>query len=134
MSFKITSTMTALKIGSKWKGFYDAPLPYGRREFSCEITEITENQSFVGQGEDAEGIFSIKGSLGNTKIILEDGQERQTCDISFVKDYLADDGYKGVEYKGTLSDHKITGQYSFLWKKAFISKTVTGIFEMEVVV
>ena len=126
--------MASLQVGSNWKGFYDAPLPYGRREFSCEITKITENQSFIGQGEDAEGNFSIKGSLGSTKTISEDGQESVTCDITFIKDYLADDGYKGVEYKGTLTDHRITGQYSFLWKKAFLSKTVTGIFEMEVVI
>merc|ERR1712133_59405 len=120
--------MTAFKVGSKWKGYFDAPLPYGRRDFSCEITEMTDKNSFVGEGEDADGKFSIKGSLCNFTNIMENGQEWQICEINFVKDYLADDGYKGIQYKGTMNREKITGEYSFLWKKAFLSKTVTGNF------
>ena len=120
--------MTAFKLTSKWKGFFDAPLPYGRREFSCEVTKMSQNM-FIGRGEDSDGGFSFNGSLSNIKTISQDGIETQTCDITFVKDYLAEDGYKGVEYKGILTGDKIKGNYSFLWKKAFLSKTVTGIFE-----
>ena len=126
--------MSAFKVGSKWKGYFDAPLPYGRRDYICEITEMADKHSFVGEGEDADGKFSIKGSLCNCTTILENGQEREICDINFVKDYLADDGYKGIQYNATLNREKITGEYSFLWKKAFLSKTVTGKFEMEVVI
>ena len=125
--------MSLFKVGFKWKGFYDAPLPYGRREYTCEIIEIKDEYNFIGQGEDAEGQFSIKGSLSNIKTIVEDGTEHQTCDVHFNKDYLSDDGYKGIQYNGKLVQEKITGEYSFLWKKAFLSKTVTGKFEMDLV-
>ena len=39
--------MTAFKVTSKWKGFFDAPLPYGRREFSCEVTKMSQNISIL---------------------------------------------------------------------------------------
>jgi hypothetical protein len=125
--------MMYLKPGSKWKGFYDAPLPYGRQEFTCEVEEVTEECRFVATGEDKDGKFTLKGCLPNINpSLMKEGQdnEDETYDISFVKDYLSEDGYKGVEYKGTLVGTKITGNYSFVWKKGFISKTVTGKFEM----
>ena len=124
--------MTSFKVNSKWKGFYDAPLPYGRREFTCKVMKMGENR-FIGEGEDADGNFLINGNLSNFKTVSKDGMEIQTCDITFVKDYLTEDGYKGIEYNGTLTGEKIKGQYSFLWKKAFISKNVTGEFEMELI-
>ena len=126
--------MTALKCGSKWKGFYDAPLPYGRQEFTCHVEEVKQDYTFVGNGEDKDGKFSVKGSLTNIKAVSneeEDGNQEVSCgDVFFVKDYLSESGYKGIDYKGTLRGSKITGNYSFVWKKSFISKTVTGIFEM----
>ena len=128
--------MTIFNIGSNWKGFYDAPLPYGRQEFTCAIDEHTADNTFVAIGQDKEGKFSAKGSLVNIKTASkeeEDDDEDETCDINFIKDYLNEDGYKGVEYKGKLCGTKITGNYSFVWKKSFISKTVTGIFEMNLV-
>ena len=123
--------MATFKGGSNWKGFYDAPLPYGRQEFTCEVEEVTTDYQFVATGHDKEGKFSFKGSLVNFKPVLEETDEDETwCDISFVKDYLSEDGYKGVEYKGKVCGTKITGNYSFVWKKSFLSKNVTGLFEM----
>ena len=121
------------KPGSKLKGFYDAPLPYGRQEFTCAVEEVTEEYRFVATGEDKDGKFSLKGCLTNIEpSLMKEGEdnEDETYGISFVKDYVSEDGYKGVEYKGTLVGTKITGNYSFVWKKGFISKTVTGKFEM----
>ena len=127
--------MTTFKSGSNWKGFYDAPLPYGRQQFTCTVAEVTTDYTFAATGQDKAGKFSAKGSLTNIKVVSEkdDSDDNATCDISFIKDYLNEDGYKGVEYKGKLIGNKITGNYSFVWKKSFISKTVTGIFEMNLV-
>lgn len=123
----------AFQQGSSWKGFYDAPFPYGRQEFTCRVTEMREDGTFVANGDDKEGQFSLKGDLVNIQpnLIKDRGQnEDGTSDIHFIKDYLSEDGYKGIDYKGVLVGTKITGSYTYLWKKGFISKTVTGIFEM----
>ena len=55
-----------------------------------------------------------------------------TCDITFIKDYLDEKGYKGIKYNGKLCGDKITGEYSFVWRASFLSKNVKGIFEMNI--
>ena len=123
--------MATFNNGSKWKGFYDAPFPYGRQEFTLDVEEVTPDNAFLAIGHDKEGKFSAKGSLSNITLASEEGNE--TCDINFVKDYVSKDGYKGVEYKGKLNGSKIIGHYSFVWRKSFINKSITGIFEMTLV-
>ena len=131
--------MTAFKSGTSWKGFYDAPSPYGREEFTIFVDEVTTDYNFVATGQDRTGSFSAKGSLTNIKVpvAVDDQQDideevSATCDISFIKDYLDEKGYKGIKYNGRLCGHKITGEYSFVWRASFLSKNVKGIFEMNI--
>jgi hypothetical protein len=50
--------------------------------------------------------------------------------VEFVKDYVEEGNYKGIRYKGSLQGNKITGKYSFLYKKMFLSLQVSEDFEM----
>ena len=131
--------MTLFRTGSSWKGFYLAPSPYGREEFTIVVDEVTPDFNFVATGHDNTGTFSAKGSLTNIKAPVTDSEHENidskgspTCDINFTKDYLDEKGYKGIKYNGKLCDNKITGEYSFVWRASFLSKTVTGIFEMNI--
>ena len=125
--------MESFKVGSKWKGFFDAPFPYGRQEFTCNVEELTKDCKFVAAGYDKEGNFTVKGLLTNVNHVSEENEDDDICDISFIKDYLTKDGYKGIKYKGKLTGRRINGNYSFDWKKSFISKKVSGVFEMNLV-
>ena len=130
--------MEKFALGSNWEGFYDAPLPYGRQKFSLQVEDVEEkDNTFKAIGSDKDGKFTATGSLTNVKNDLEEDNEKEDnipcCDIHFIKDYISEDGYKGIEYNGKLIGPKITGNYSFVWKKSFLSKTINGIFEMNLV-
>ena len=130
--------MATLALGSHWEGFYDAPLPYGRQKFTLQVEDVKEkDNTFKASGSDKDGKFTATGSLINVKNDLEEDNAKEDdtpcCDIHFIKDYISEDGYKGIEYNGKLIGQKITGNYSFVWKKSFLSKTIKGIFEMNLV-
>ena len=73
--------MESFKVGSKWKGFFDAPFPYGRQEFTCNVEELTTECKFVATGYDKEGNFTAKGLLSNIKHVSEEDDDDQLCDI-----------------------------------------------------
>ena len=130
--------MASFAPGSHWEGFYDAPLPYGRQKFTLQVVDVEEkDNTFKAIGSDKDGKFTANGSLTNAKNDLEEDSEKEEsiicCDIHFIKDYISEDGYKGIEYNGKLTGQKMTGNYSFVWKKSFLSKTINGIFEMNLV-
>ena len=130
--------MATFELGSRWEGFYDAPLPYGRQKFTLKVEHVKEeDNTFKAIGSDKDGKFTATGSLTNVKNDLEEDNVKKDCtpcpDIHFIKNYISEDGYKGIEYNGKLIGQKITGNYSFVWKKSFLSKTITGIFEMNLV-
>ena len=130
--------MAIFVLGSHWEGFYVAPLPYGRQKFTLQVEDVKEkDNTFKASGSDKDGKFTATGSLTNVKNDLEEDNEKEDyisyCDIHFIKDYISEDGYKGIEYNGKLIGPKITGNYSFVWKKSFLSKTINGIFEMNLV-
>ena len=122
--------MTMFKSGRSWKGFYQAPSPYGRQEVTVFVNEATPDLSFVLTGQDSWGTFSAKGSLTNIKVPVADSEQEhigdeisRTCDISFIKHYVDEKGYKGIKHNGKLFGNKITGKYSFVWRASFLSKT-----------
>ena len=130
--------MATFALGSHWEGFYDAPLPYGRQTFTLKVEDVEEkDNTFKAIGSDKDGKFTATGSLTNLRNDLEEDNVKenytQCCDIHFIKDYISEDGYKGIEYNGKLIGQKITGNYSFVWKKSFLSKTINGIFQMNLV-
>ena len=130
--------METFVLGSHWEGFYDAPRPYGRQKFTLQVEDVKEkDNTFKAIGSDNDGKFTATGSLTNVKNDLEENKLKedctQCCDIHFIKNYISEDGYKGIEYKGKLMGQKITGNYSYVWKKSFLSKTINGIFEMNLV-
>ena len=130
--------MATFALGSRWEGFYDAPLPYGRQKFTLQVEDVKEkDNTFKAIGSDKDGKFTATGSLTNVKNDLEKNKEKKDdtpcIDIHFIKDYISEDGYKGIEYNGKLIGPKITGNYSFVWKRSFLSKTINGIFEMNLV-
>ena len=130
--------MATFAVGSHWEGFYDAPLPYGRQKFTLQVEDVKEkDNAFKAIGSDKDGKFTAIGSLTNgTNDLKEDNVKEDytpCCDIHFIKDYIAEDGYKGIEYNGKLIGQSIKGNYSFVWKKSFLSKTINGMFEMNLV-
>merc|ERR1711874_913677 len=105
--------------GSRWEGWYAAPSPFGKTEFVVDIEEADDEGNFSGQGTDKQGEFPIQGKVseGNVK---------------FTKDYK-DGSHKGIVFEGVLEEGVVTGKYSFVYKKAFISMNICQEFEMKIV-
>ena len=55
----------------KFHGWYDAPFPFGRTEFTVTIEEYDEvSEVFTGRGEDKQGQFTISGSISGHTVIF----------------------------------------------------------------
>lgn len=108
-----------LACGTSWEGWYAAPSPFGRTEFTVDIEEDDEEGNFTGEGVDKQGEFRIKGNMsgGNVK---------------FTKDYK-DGSHTGVVFEGVMEDGMVKGKYRFLYKKAFISMNICEEFQMKIV-
>jgi len=104
---------------TSWEGWYAAPSPFGRTEFTVDIDSADEDGNFSGEGRDKQGEFRIKGKVvdGNVK---------------FTKDYK-DGSHTGVVFEGVLEDGVVKGKYKFLFKKAFISMNICEEFSMKIV-
>lgn len=102
---------------AKFTGWYDAPFPFGKTEFSLLIESCGPDGEFSGSGQDKQGEFTVKGNVEGQKVV-------------FVKDYK-DRKYTDIKYDGLLDGDHIEGQYSFLYKTLVINMNVKEKFYMK---
>ena len=70
--------MATFELGSRWEGFYDAPLPYGRQKFTLKVEHVKEeDNTFKAIGSDKDGKFTATGSLTNVKNDLEEDNVKE---------------------------------------------------------
>ena len=106
--------------GTSFSGWYDAPLGFGRTEFTATVQTFEESTgAWAATGTDKQGDFTLKGKV--------EGEE-----VSFVKDFTAADGYKDIKYKGNIENDEVSGAYNFFYKALFISLPINENFYMKV--
>ena len=75
--------------------------------------------AWTARGTDSKGDFTLEGKV--------EGSE-----VSFVKDFTAADGYKGIKYQGTVDHDEVEGSYHFFYKALFINLPINENFYMKV--
>ena len=106
--------------GTEFSGWYDAPLGFGRTEFTARVETFEERTgAWTARGTDSQGDFTLKGKV--------EGSE-----VSFVKDFTAAEGYKDIKYKGTVENDEVKGAYNFFYKALFINLPINENFYMKV--
>merc|ERR1712051_700467 len=106
--------------GTKYTGWYDAPLGFGRTEFTATIETYQERTGeFSATGSDKQGDFTLKGKM-------------QGAQVDFVKDFTEAGGYKDIKYKGNIENDEIKGTYNFFYRALFINLPINENFYMKV--
>lgn len=106
--------------GSELTGWYDAPLGFGRTDFTATVVSYDDQTGdFNASGTDSQGDFTLKGKV--------EGDE-----VSIVKDYVASDGYKNIKYRGTVENDEVKGTYKFRYKALFIDIPIHENFYIKV--
>ena len=106
--------------GTAFSGWYDAPLGFGRTQFTATVETYEESTgAWTARGTDKQGDFTLKGKV--------EGSE-----VNFVKDFTAASGYKDIKYKGTVENDEVKGTYNFFYKALFINLPINENFYMKV--
>ena len=112
-------TNNIFQPGKKLTGYYDAPFPFGRTEFSLEIELYSDqDQSFSGIGRDKQGEFKVQGKLSGDK-------------VEFMKNYV-DGSHTNIKYEGKMEDDQVTGYYTFCYKTFLVTMNIKEKFQMKV--
>ena len=105
------------KIGSIFSGWYEAPAPWGRTDFTLTLETFNSDGSFTGRGVEKQGGFSMRGSInGNSFKAVKDFDNKSIVNI---------------KYDGTVNNDTVSGNYSFLYQEPGFSKQVTQPFSMK---
>ena len=140
---------------SEWCGWYGAPAPFGRTEFTLTLTEIDyDDGSIKGSGVDKRGEFEITGKVSpvtaaTTSVATEEDEgERESCDesatfifhVEFEKSYIDRSKGTGIYYTGELRKESsvetgggrviMCGKYNYLYQMGFFKMNVSDEFEM----
>merc|ERR1711953_1080304 len=119
------SCVTASKVnifsaGTKFSGWYEAPVGSGRTEFTATVETFEESTgAWTARGTDSQGEFTLQGKV--------EGSE-----VSFVKDFTAAGGYKNIKYSGRIENDEVKGDYNFQYKALFINLHINEDFYMKV--
>ena len=113
-------TDNIFQLGNKFTGWYDAPFPFGKTEFSLVIESFNDtDKTFSGSGNDKQGDFKIQGNLnGDNK-------------VEFMKGYV-DGSHTNIQYEGIIEDDQVTGHYTFCYKTFLINMNIKEKFQMRV--
>ena len=101
----------------QFNGWYEAPFPFGKTDFSLVVITCSGDGEFTGTGQDKQGEFTVKGKIDGSK-------------VSFVKDYK-DGSHTNVQYEGTVDNDHIDGQYYYLYKTFLVNMKVQEKFYMK---
>ena len=104
----------------QFSGWYEAPFPFGKTDFTLTIENCADTGDFSGVGRDKQGEFTVRGQVSGTR-------------VTFVKDYK-DGSHTNIKYDGVMETDHIEGQYSFLFKSFVINMNVQEKFYMKLVV
>ena len=105
------------KSGSKFSGWYEAPAPWGRTDYTMTMETYNKDGSFTGRGQEKQGGFSARGTVSGTS-------------FKMVKDF-DNKSIVGIKYDGTVNNDTVSGNYSFLYQEPGFSKQVTQPFSMK---
>ena len=95
---------TIINENVKFSGWYDAPFPFGKTDFTLTIEKVVAaDGTFFGRGTDKQGHFTIQGQFSCTN---DNGEG----DVTFVKDYV-DKSHTNIQYEGKISGNTISGIY-----------------------
>ena len=131
-----TTLNSLLPPESNWSGWFDAPAPFGRTEYTLTIQIDYVDGSITGRGSDKRGEFEITGKISVSGEVEEPSPSPGgVFPIEFEKCYI--DRSKGTEiyYKGVLVNDEnkgvvMTGKYTYLYKMGFFKLNVCEMFEM----
>ena len=111
------ASLELCSAGAEFVGWYEAPFPFGKTEFTLKIVTVDQDASFTGTGTDKQGEFNVRGTLVSD-------------DVVFVKDYK-DGSHTGVKYVGRVEGRCVAGEYRFNYRKMFINMDICEKFWME---
>ena len=103
--------------GADFVGWYEAPFPFGKTEFTLKIVTVDQDGSFTGTGSDKQGEFTVAGTLASDDVVFE-------------KEYK-DGSHKGIKYVGRVERNCVAGDYRFNYRKMFINMDICEKFWME---
>ena len=145
----MTSLESLLQINSTWSGWFGAPAPFGRTEFSLTISDVNYVQrTFKGTGIDKRGEFEINGKIFSANSEEEKNHSNEEVlvifSMEFIKDYKDKSNGTGIHYKGILrrcllsnpddkcSREKVcmSGKYTYLYQLGFMKLNICDDFEM----
>ena len=84
----------------QFSGWYEAPFPFGKTDFTLTIENCADSGDFSGVGRDKQGEFSVRGQVEGTR-------------VTFVKDYN-DGSHTNIQYDGQIDDDHIEGLGRYL--------------------
>ena len=120
MSCLSVASANIFSPGTQFSGWYDAPLGFGRTDFTATVETYQETTGqFTASGTDKQGDFTLKGTVTGD-------------DVRFVKDFTASDGYKDIKYSGSVEGEEVKGTYKFQYNALFISLPINENFYMKV--
>merc|ERR1712241_1408061 len=120
LSCVTASEANIFSAGTRFSGWYEAPVGSGRTEFTATVETFEESTgAWTARGTDKQGDFTLKGKV--------EGSE-----VSFVKDFTEADGYKNIKYTGTVDNDEVRGAYKFFYKALFINLPINENFYMKV--
>ena len=65
------------RLNLQFTGWYEAPFPFGKTDFTLLIENCADSGDFSGVGSDKQGEFTVRGKVDGAK-------------VTFVKDYKVD--------------------------------------------
>merc|ERR1712154_24619 len=118
---KMTVGAVIISAGTRFSGWYEAPVGSGRTEFTATVETFEESTgAWTARGKDSQGDFTLQGKVEGSK-------------VSFVKDFTAAGGYKNIKYSGRIENDEVKGDYNFHYKALFINLLINEDFYMKVI-